>query len=261
MLAYQELVNRELTQPTSPQAQIQTRQTLLTILHPLSQYPLFLNSVVDEYPDLKQIYLQKIKFPISLKEIKSKLQPRTLKYKFVGEVFRDLVLLLENCREFNAENDQLLLVAEQFEQAIQIQLNEFCKKLNAVSVDYKQLKDNIFKEFEPFPLPQQAKSPTEQDFQQFQTKFNALIPEQQGRLLAIIADELEEFEGGDFVLEFGEENGKIFWWICGQLDEIGKESDVLDGDLVDGEEGSEDEGSEVDGAERDGEDEVQMNEV
>ena len=67
-----------------------------------------------DFPQLAQEYLSKIKFPISLKEIKLKLAPRSMKYQKLGEVFRDFVLLVENCREFNAMSEGILLAAMQF---------------------------------------------------------------------------------------------------------------------------------------------------
>ena len=79
---------------------------------------MFLNPVVEEYPDLKERYLSVVKEPMSISVLKYKLNVKTCKYSVLFEALHDLTLMSYNCRLFNPENQFLLNECARFESLI-----------------------------------------------------------------------------------------------------------------------------------------------
>lgn len=94
-------------QQTLPTSDTTIRSALLTSLQPIGASRLFLNPVADEYPELAERYLAVIKEPVSVREIKYRLNNKTTRYHVLYEVYHDLALLTHNCLLFNPHNDFL----------------------------------------------------------------------------------------------------------------------------------------------------------
>lgn len=127
---------------TVPNSQTTIRSALLTSLQPLAQNKIFLNPVIEDFPELKEKYLNVIKEPMSVSVIKYRLNAKTCKYSVLFEPLHDLTLLVYNCRKFSPDNQYLMDECTRFEQLILQCLNTFLFKINCQSLStYAELTD------------------------------------------------------------------------------------------------------------------------
>ncbi|CAL6058163.1 Bromodomain-containing_protein [Hexamita inflata] len=250
-------VLRMSVQDTIPNASTTIRSALLTSTQPLIQNKIFLNPVVEDFPELKENYLAAIKEPMSISVIKYKLNSKTCKYQLLYEPLHDLCLMTYNCRLFNPSNDFLDAECTNFEKVIIDCVNSFLFKINCKKIStYAEFAETLLKPLsdivvieskqEPLAQPQTKQktfekgTATQQTIQDCIQKLTTLTQENQQKLIKMLVFELNSMDfdpenDQKCILQFDVENNpKQFWWFyenvlkcvqeeTGEMEEEGEE--------------------------------------
>ncbi|CAL6052451.1 Bromodomain-containing_protein [Hexamita inflata] len=183
----------------------------------------------DEYPDIAQVYLKAITFPVCLQTIQEQLLTSSYsQYQYVGDLFRDLCLISSNCRKFNQQGDILIITAE-FENQLLILINQFLKNTDQILnyVSYLQFQTQVFKAWPPGKIPshsiQQRKknrSPYREEADQLVYRMNRLNDTNKGYIIACLCKELQlksDNQGQIIASQIDIDLQKMkpcqFWWL------------------------------------------------
>eukprot|EP00703_Trepomonas_sp_PC1_P004043 JAP92563.1 Bromodomain-containing protein [Trepomonas sp. PC1] len=211
-------------QQKQPNSDTTIRSCLLTSIQPLGSNKLFLNPVIQDYPSIRDFYLSVIKEPMSVFEIRQKLNQKSCKYKIVYEPLHDICLLTFNCRLFNAQNPDILQDCDKFEQAILQCINSFLFKMNCQQLStYDDFSSLCMQPLQQIHVQKSVKQQkfergtiNQQVINDCLDKFEKLSQFQQQNLIKMLVFEMDNFqlaEDQKCVLQFDlEENPKQFWW-------------------------------------------------
>ena len=87
---------------------------------------------------MQEQYLSVVKEPMSVSELKAKLNAKMCKYTLLYEAFHDLCLIAHNCRVFNSGNEYLIKETTLFEETVLQCVNQFLFKVKARPVSSYQ---------------------------------------------------------------------------------------------------------------------------
>ena len=197
-----------------------------------SKYSIFRNYVMEDYPHLKIPYLQTIDFPVCLSEILDRLSSNAgvTCFYYIGDVFQQLILIANNCRQFNVNQPEILETCYQYEQTLLLLINDFIRKSDQKPTTFKTFADcqNLTLRFWPPgkvpPSVQSQKkkyrSPYREEVDALIYRFKKISSVRQGQLVAGLVQELEnvKFNSAGQLLsqavhvDFFQLKPTTFWW-------------------------------------------------
>lgn len=206
------------------------RLLLRDAMKDLDQFTLFVNPVIQDYPELKDQYLSVIEFPRCLTDIKNKLNAKnTACYTYVGDCLSDLCLIPTNAIRFNAGNDLLLEELSKFSQAVMRSVHEVFQRYNSVALVNDQVAqfsapEQMFRVihglFPPGKVPpclirkNKSRSPYYEEVQELMEIIKGLSASALSGCVAALSLELGNCvdEDGKVVVEFSAMRPHVFWW-------------------------------------------------